>query len=693
VTDFKPGYVIDGKYTVLRILGQGGMGLVLEASRPELTKPVAIKVLLPALRDRADIAARFASEARTVDALQSPRVAHVIDVGKVDGTPFIVMERLVGSDLATLLKERGRLPVDEVLDLVLQACEPLVEAHALGIVHRDLKPANLFVTTTSDGPFVKVLDFGISKSPLGSDAGDGAVTDSADLLGSPLYMSPEQLTLPKMVDGQTDVWALGVILYELLTGVRPFTGSNVHAIALAILSEPYAPLSTHRQDLPRELVALIDQTLQREKRERLGSVKELAARLTAIRQERARSTPSVAPGEETLPEPPSVRPRGNALAVPEVLTGPTPLPVVQTQAPATKPRSVRWRLRALAAVAVAGIVVGIRQLVTAKSPSVGECANGATPACEAACAAHVPGQCQMLAKALLSGTGAPKDPARAAKLYEAECDKGTISACNSLGGLYEAGTGVPHDDGKAVLLYKRGCDAQDKNACGNLGGMHFEGHGVPKNEALGVTFFLRGCPPDTADVEPSSCLNLSIAYATGQGATQNAARAFGYAKLACDKGLARGCLRVATAKLVGDGAPKDVRGGLGDFDDLCTKGEPSACRTLVALYSPPGSADVPADAERVMHYVKMGCALHDVKSCAQASGIQANDSTATNAAIANAKFEADCKAGRASSCGALGNALRSGNGIPKDGAKAVTFFRKGCAGGDRESCAALADGG
>jgi serine/threonine protein kinase len=212
VRTFEVGDVIAGKYEVTRVLGQGGMGLVVAAFHRDLDALVALKFLLPSLRESPQSKERFTREARTVMRLRNEHVARVHDVGDVDGTPFIVMEYLTGEDLAKALARRGPLAVDEAVDLLLQACEAVAEAHKLGIVHRDLNPANLFVTTGSDGlPFVKVLDFGISKSTA---AGDLSVTASAAVVGSPLYMSPEQLTTSRSVDARADVWALGVILYE-----------------------------------------------------------------------------------------------------------------------------------------------------------------------------------------------------------------------------------------------------------------------------------------------------------------------------------------------------------------------------------------------------------------------------------------------------------------------------------------------
>jgi serine/threonine-protein kinase len=210
------GRVLLGKYRIEHVLGHGGMGMVLGARHLELGELFALKLLLPhALADE-DLKHRFAREARAAARLKGEHAARVHDIGRLeDGAPYMVMEYLEGTDLRALLRARGPLPAAEAVDYMLQACHAIREAHALGIVHRDLKPANLFLARRPDGSAcMKVLDFGISKE-LGSVAGD--LTKTGELLGSPLYMSPEQMVRRRDVDGRSDVWALGVVLYELTT--------------------------------------------------------------------------------------------------------------------------------------------------------------------------------------------------------------------------------------------------------------------------------------------------------------------------------------------------------------------------------------------------------------------------------------------------------------------------------------------
>ncbi len=274
------GDVINGKYRVERVLGEGAMGIVFAALDAALDRRVAIKVLQPEMASQPQAAARFLREARTAAKIRSEHVCRVLDVDRLEsGAPFMVMELLEGRDLDAVVGERGgRLPPDEVAELLLQACEAIAEAHAHGIVHRDLKPANLFLTTRSDGStLVKVLDFGISKGPLGPQGVELTAPGSA--VGSPLYMSPEQMRASPDVDARSDIWGLGAILYELLSGSPPFPGRTLPEVAAMVLTTDAAPLSTHRHDVDPGLTAIVARCLQRDVAHRYEDVGELAADL------------------------------------------------------------------------------------------------------------------------------------------------------------------------------------------------------------------------------------------------------------------------------------------------------------------------------------------------------------------------------------------------------------------------------
>jgi serine/threonine-protein kinase len=286
-TPVEPGDVIAGKYEVERVLGSGGMGIVFAAHHVALAERVAIKMLLPEAVKSPDVRARFLREAQASVRIRSEHVARVMDVGETErGLPYMVMEFLEGEDLGALVATRGWLTPGEAVDYVLQACEAVAEAHARGIVHRDLKPANLFLTRRADGSaLVKVLDFGVSK-PV-SDEGSRGVTTTGRTLGSPMYMSPEQVRDARSVDTRTDVWSLGVLLYELLSGKAPFEGASVTGLLAAIVTDPPQPLPAGLA-VPPGLEAVIFRCLEKDRERRVQDVAELAAALLPFASESAR---------------------------------------------------------------------------------------------------------------------------------------------------------------------------------------------------------------------------------------------------------------------------------------------------------------------------------------------------------------------------------------------------------------------
>jgi serine/threonine protein kinase len=358
------GDVLAGKYRVDRVLGVGGMGVVVAATHLQLDQKVALKFMLPEALRLPALVERFAREARAAVRLRSEHVARVLDVGTLEtGSPYMVMEYLEGNDLGSLVETRGPLPIETAVDCVLQACDAVAEAHSLGIVHRDLKPRNLFLTHRNDGrALIKVLDFGIAKQTgMGADL---SLTGTAEVIGSPNYMSPEQLKSSKAVDERSDIWALGVILYELLSGALPFAAESVTHLIAMVLSESPRPIREIRADVPDELGRVIRRCLEKEPAARFASVAALAAALERF-----------APADS----------RGLASRIARISSGSRPFPseLAATAAPpgASSGTTANWsaktslagpsrgRLVAIVGIAVTAGLASIAGLIAALWPS------------------------------------------------------------------------------------------------------------------------------------------------------------------------------------------------------------------------------------------------------------------------------------------------------------------------------------
>ena len=313
-----PGAVLLGKYRVDEVLGTGGMGKVVRAWHLMLEQSVAIKVLLPHVADSEATVARFMREAQATVRLRSEHIARVMDVGTLtDGTPLMVMEFLEGDDLNQIVRAHGPQEPHVVVDLMLQACEGIAEAHAAGIVHRDIKPSNFFITKRPDGSqLLKILDFGISKSPVGwSD-----LTGTQTVVGTPSYMSPEQMKAARNADSRSDVWSMGIVIYQLLAGRPPFVGESYAEMVLKVGSEPPAPLHVA---LPGGLADVIWRCLEKDPDLRIQSVSELAKLLAPYASDPAGGAAAAERAQRILavrPSQPAGRMRAEGGAMPAPLT-------------------------------------------------------------------------------------------------------------------------------------------------------------------------------------------------------------------------------------------------------------------------------------------------------------------------------------------------------------------------------------
>jgi serine/threonine-protein kinase len=291
------GATFAGKYRVDRVIGEGGMGIVVAAHHLELDQTVAIKFLLDDVARNAEGAERFRREARAAAKIQSDHVVRVLDVGLLDsGERYMVMEYLDGHDLAEELRLQGQLPIDIAVRHVLEALDAIIQAHAAKIVHRDLKPANLYLARRADGVRrIKVLDFGISKSMGITTSEQLSLTRTSAWIGSPLYMAPEQMQSARDVDGRADLWSLGAILYELLSGQPPYPAESLPQLCNLLLTTDVQPLRQLRSDIPSNLNDVVMRCLARPVEQRWQTAAELSAAL-------ARACPlALGSGRGTMP--------------------------------------------------------------------------------------------------------------------------------------------------------------------------------------------------------------------------------------------------------------------------------------------------------------------------------------------------------------------------------------------------------
>jgi eukaryotic-like serine/threonine-protein kinase len=434
------GTIIADRYEVTGFLGRGGMGFVVAARHRELGEQVAIKFL-----NRSELAERFFREARAAAAIENDHVVRIYDAGRLaSGEPYIVMEHLSGEDLAARLHRTGSLAPETVATILVDVCLALAEAHAAGIVHRDLKPENIFLARRPGGDeVVKLLDFGVAKVP---DA--GALTQTDNLLGTPTYMSPEQLLGSRDVDHRSDIWSLGIILYELLTDELPFEGESFFHLGILIREKPTPRVRRARADIPEELDAIIARCLAKQRTDRYADVGELAealapflpagmapeiARIRRIVDEGRRRTAALAPTITPEPsEPGSALDAQLAREESRFESGsrkPTAQSVVldsvALDSPATSRPSQdgkRRRLALLASLCLAGVaaIAIARRSHPAPSATVG---TGDAPA--SAAIASAPGQTADAGVAIASPETASAPPG--ATITEAACTTRTSS--------------------------------------------------------------------------------------------------------------------------------------------------------------------------------------------------------------------------------------------------------------------------
>ncbi len=354
------GTLIGGKYRLTRLLGEGGMGRVFAAEHTVVGRPVAVKLLHPELAERADMAERFLREARAAGSVDHPGIIDVLDADRgADGAPYMVMELLQGESLAELLARQPKVTPTQTREIARQALDALRCAHERGVIHRDLKPDNIFLADGGDGVRrVRILDFGISRI-VGDD--DLRLTRTGAVMGTPYYMSPEQARGEKDVDHRADIWALGVTLYQMLSGVRPYEGDSYNAVMMAIAAQPLVPLHEVAPDAPSGLVRWVERALEKDPAARYGGAAEMLQALQSLTADAATGAFDDTVDATTLPDP-GLTALGEAptLAAPQTSTdGEAPGDAAASSATASDGPQVGGFWRRGAALAVDVMIFGL----------------------------------------------------------------------------------------------------------------------------------------------------------------------------------------------------------------------------------------------------------------------------------------------------------------------------------------------
>ena len=326
------GSYVNGKYEIVRLLGDGGMGSVYEGKHTVLGTRVAIKVLHPELARRTGLVERFLQEARVAAQIRSPHVVQVTDVDRTaEGDAYIVMELLEGEALSAVMDRQRKLPVQTACDYTLQILEALEAAHALGVIHRDLKPENVFLTFPGSKPLLKLIDFGIAKARR-TDPQQKNLTVAGVVMGTAEYMAPEQARSADKVDARADLYAVGVMLYEMLSGSRPVNGDDARVIALRVERGDVVPLVQVAPDVPRELAGLVHRAMAARPELRFATATEMRLAVEKAATGQRAATGQVPAPAASVPELPQNGPTGTAKIAKVVSAAPITSPPGEREA-------------------------------------------------------------------------------------------------------------------------------------------------------------------------------------------------------------------------------------------------------------------------------------------------------------------------------------------------------------------------
>ena len=498
-----PGDILSSRYRILAYIGEGGMGLVYKAHDAALDEVVAIKLLRPQLLEDPRMRQRFLSEIKLARRVTHKNVCRIHDYGEDGGLGYISMQFVEGVELKTLIQQSPRLSATETCDIAIQLADGLQAIHDAGIIHRDFKPANVVVDRDGDP---RLMDFGIAKLWESRTSPDLTMQG---IVGTPQYMSPEQAS-GEAVDPRTDIYAMGIVLFELFTGTRPFTGENIASILHKQLHDP-PPLDGAAAAIPAAIKPIIQRALEKRREDRFQTADELKEALSAARA-------TLAP-ETSAPERRDTRRllwysiAAASLLIVAIVGALISTSRFSTQREPDPPPQDRSTTRTPSTPATNSIETpnahGAPPPQPPPSPSpMPSCEDGDTAACRTACDNGTSTACTQLGLQYNRGTEAiPRDLAAAAMYYGRGCDGGDPAGCNNLGTLYEFGAlGLQGDRAKALTLYDRACTAGHLEACANLAALYLKTpNATPAQKLRAHDLLQKAC---SAGI-PRACTGLS----------------------------------------------------------------------------------------------------------------------------------------------------------------------------------------
>jgi hypothetical protein len=602
IRDLKPGMVIHQSYRIVRKLGQGGMGAVYLAQHMLMNEPQALKFLSSELSQDEAFTARFLREVRT---LRQIRHKNVVDAGNLepaeDGTLFFSMEFVDGPNLRGLLNNAtGPFPVAHALSITRGIAEGLGAAHAKGMVHRDIKPENILMARDGDAWLPKIADFGIVATKESSTA----YTRTGGTLLTMAYAAPEQWhgTPAAELDGRTDLYALGGLLYEMLTGQTPFHAENYEGWARQHQTTPPQPPSILRPALAawQGLDALVLRLLAKDREDRPKDVIELVGLIDAVRYK----VPSPHPATivESLPKPVTTPSRSGILkwAIAAVIVlgmgiwlatrffhSTADISTEGTQTPAHAPGG--------------GLNPAVQQFKEGRSLYYQKRYEDARPLFQKACDGGEMMGCTGLGSLYAHGQGVKQSNTEARALYQRACDGGEMLGCANLGSLYESGHGMKQDYVQERVLFQKACDGGEMMGCTGIGFLYEKGQGVKQDFAQARALYQRACDGG----EMMGCTDLGSLYAHGQGVKRGNTQARALYQKACDGGEMLGCQNLGFLYGSGQGVKQDYAQACVLFQKACDGGNAIGCSSLGDCYW--RGLGVEKDMEKAKQLYSKGC--------------------------------------------------------------------------------------